>query len=54
MSSEVYFVHCTLIWSRRESDLAQENPQIRDKRVDLQKKLERWEIAGRELLHIGV
>jgi len=35
-------------------ELAQESPQISDKRADLQKKLERLEIASRELLHIGV
>ncbi|KAF8805241.1 hypothetical protein BYT27DRAFT_7224945 [Phlegmacium glaucopus] len=35
-------------------ELAQESPQISDRRVDLQKKLERLEIASRELLHIGV
>ena len=35
-------------------ELAQESPQVSDRRADLQKKLERLEIASRELLHIGV
>ncbi|KAF8959975.1 P-loop containing nucleoside triphosphate hydrolase protein [Flammula alnicola] len=35
-------------------ELAQESPQVADRRVDLQKKLERLEIASQELLSIGV
>ena len=35
-------------------ELAQESPQICHKRAELQKRLERLEIASRELLHIGV
>lgn len=34
-------------------ELAQESPHISDRRADLQKKLERLEIASQELLHIG-
>ncbi|KAF9558114.1 hypothetical protein CPC08DRAFT_639388 [Agrocybe pediades] len=34
-------------------DLAQESPQIADRRADLKKKLERLEIAQKELLAIG-
>ncbi|PPQ80108.1 LOW QUALITY PROTEIN: hypothetical protein CVT25_001476 [Psilocybe cyanescens] len=35
-------------------ELAQESPQIADKRIDLQKKLERLEVASGELLSLGV
>ena len=34
-------------------ELAQESPQVADKRVDLKKKLERLETAREELLSIG-
>lgn len=34
-------------------ELAQESPQVADKRVDLKKKLERLESAREELLSIG-
>lgn len=34
-------------------ELAQESPQIADRRTDLLKKLERLEIASDELLHVG-
>lgn len=34
-------------------ELAQESPQIADRRADLLKKLERLEIASDELLHVG-
>ena len=34
-------------------ELAQESPQIADRRADLLKKLERLETASDELLHIG-
>jgi len=34
-------------------DLAQESPQIADRRADLKKKLERLETAQKELLAIG-
>ncbi|KAF8805211.1 hypothetical protein BYT27DRAFT_7258317 [Phlegmacium glaucopus] len=35
-------------------ELAQESPQVADKRADLLKKLERLEIASEQLLHLGV
>ena len=35
-------------------ELAQESPQVADKRADLLKKLERLEIASAQLLHLGV
>ncbi|PPQ94528.1 hypothetical protein CVT25_012429 [Psilocybe cyanescens] len=35
-------------------ELVQESPQVADKRADLQKKLERLEVASRELLLLGV
>ena len=34
-------------------ELAQESPQVADRRADLLKKLERLEIASDELLHVG-
>ena len=33
-------------------ELAQESPQVADKRADLMKKLERLEIASSQLLHL--
>lgn len=35
-------------------ELAQESPQIADKRADLEKKLERLMTASRELMEIGL
>ena len=35
-------------------ELAQESPQVADKRADLLKKLERLEIASAQLLRLGV
>lgn len=34
-------------------DLAQESPQVADKRADLERKLERLQSANRELLSVG-
>jgi Dynamin GTPase effector domain len=34
-------------------ELAQESPQVADKRVDLQKKLERLQTASSQLLSVG-
>ena len=34
-------------------ELAQESPQIADRRTDLLKRLERLQIASEELLHVG-
>ena len=35
-------------------ELAQESPQIADRRADLQKRLERLETASQQLLHVGM
>lgn len=35
-------------------ELAQESPQVSDKRTDLLKKLERLEIASAQLLHLDI
>jgi len=35
-------------------ELAQESPQIADRRADLLKRLERLETASQQLLHVGM
>lgn len=40
--------------SRICRELAQESPQVADKRAELVKKLERLEVASAELLRLGV